>query len=69
MNETDILKGELEHYRNEKEKIRKIIGQIGGTTSIKHDRRVNIIFLAIVISLFLFDGWEGIGSSFNVYHQ
>ena len=55
MNETDMLKEELEHYRKEKEKIRKIIGQIGGTTSIKHDRRVNIIFLAIVVSLFLFD--------------
>ena len=55
MNETDILKEELKHYKSEKEKIRKIIGQIGGTTSIKHDRRVNIIFLVIVISLFLFD--------------
>jgi len=55
MNETDILKEELEHYRKEKEKVRKIIGQIGGVTSIKHDRRVNIIFLVLVISLFLFD--------------
>ena len=51
MNETDILKEELEHYRKEKEKVRKIIGQIGGTTSIKHDRRVNTIFLVIVIIL------------------
>jgi hypothetical protein len=55
MNETDILKEELQHYKNEKDKIRKIIGQIGGTTSIKHTRRVNIIFLVIVLSLFLFD--------------
>ncbi len=55
MIETDILKEELQHYKNEKEKIRKIIGQIGGTTSIKHDRRVNIIFLIVVISLFFFD--------------
>jgi len=55
MNETDILKEELKHYKNEKEKIRKIIGQIGGTSSRKYDLRVNIIFLVIVISLFLFD--------------
>lgn len=55
MIETDILKEELAHYKIEKEKIRKIIGQIGGSTSKKHDRRVNIIFLVIVISLFLFD--------------
>ena len=55
MNETDILKEELLHYKKEKEKIRKIIGQIGGSTSKKHDRRMNIIFLVIVISLFVFD--------------
>lgn len=55
MNETDILEEELQHYRKEKEKVRKIIGQIGGSTSKKYDRRVNIIFLVIVISLFLFD--------------
>lgn len=53
--ETEILREELENYKNEKERIRKIIGQIGGITARKQDRAVNIIFLVLVIFLFTFD--------------
>ncbi len=53
--ETEILREELENYKNEKERIRKIIGQIGGATAKKQDRAVNIIFLILVIFLFTFD--------------
>ncbi len=55
MNETEILKQELEHYKSEKERIRKIIGQIGGNTSKKKDTIINIIFLCTILFLFTFD--------------
>lgn len=55
MDETEILLQELEHYRSEKERIRKIIGQIGGSTSKRQDRTINVAFLALVLALFSFD--------------
>ena len=55
MNETEILREELENYKNEKERIRKIIGQIGGTTARRQDRALNIVFLLLVVFLFTFD--------------
>ena len=55
MNETELLKHELESYKSEKERIRKIIGQIGGSTSKKKDTIINTIFLVIIMSLFIFD--------------
>ena len=55
MNETDLLKEELEHYRTEKENVRRIIGQIGGKASTRADKPVNIAFILLVFSLFAFD--------------
>jgi hypothetical protein len=55
MNEADILRQELDHYRSEKERIRKVIGQIGGATSKRQDRLINIVFLVVVLGLFVFD--------------
>ncbi|UCF99890.1 MAG: hypothetical protein JSV89_10230 [Spirochaetaceae bacterium] len=55
MNEAEILRQELDHYRTEKERIRKVIGQIGGATSKRQDRLINIIFLVVVLGLFAFD--------------
>ena len=55
MNEAEILRQELEHYRTEKDRIRKVIGQIGGTTNKRQDRLINIIFLVVVLGLFVFD--------------
>ncbi len=55
MDETDILKEELEHYQTERDRIRQIIGQIGGGTSLKRDRYINIVFLILVVLLFLAD--------------
>jgi hypothetical protein len=55
MDEAEILRQELEHYRSEKDRIRKVIGQIGGATSKRQDRVINIIFLVVVLSLFIFD--------------
>ncbi|MBN2323677.1 MAG: hypothetical protein JXQ30_08080 [Spirochaetes bacterium] len=55
MDETKILREELEHYKNEKERVRKILGQVGGKSSKKKDTAVNILFLILVIGLFAFD--------------
>jgi hypothetical protein len=55
MDETEILRQELEHYRAEKERVRKIIGQIGGASSKRRDRLLNIVFLVLVVVLFAFD--------------
>ena len=55
MDEAEILRQELEHYRTEKDRIRKVIGQIGGATSKRQDRAINIVFLVVVVSLFIFD--------------
>ncbi len=55
MDEAEILRQELEHYKDEKERVRKILGQIGGKTSKRQDRLINIIFLVVVLSLFMFD--------------
>jgi hypothetical protein len=55
MDEAEILRQELEHYRTEKDRIRKVIGQIGGVTSKRQDRTINVVFLVVVVGLFIFD--------------
>ena len=55
MDEAEILRQELEHYRSEKERIRKVIGQIGGATSKRQDRLINIIFLTVIAALFVIE--------------
>ncbi len=64
MEETEALRTELEHYKRERERIRDIVGQIGGKTTRRRDFAVNMIFLVLVIGAFGFDlvrsfaGWE-----------
>lgn len=55
MNETDTatIEEDLEHFRNEKEKIREIVGKIGGKETAKRDRIINIIFFTAIIILFI----------------
>ena len=48
----DALREELKEYRQEKEKIKQIIGSIGGTDFLKKHKIINYIFLAIVLILF-----------------
>jgi hypothetical protein len=44
---------ELKEFQNERERMKQIIGKIGGNNnSIKH-RLINIIFLTIVIAVFI----------------
>lgn len=49
------LETELEHFRSEKEKIRQIVGQVGGKGSAKQDLMINLTFLAIILVIFIFD--------------
>lgn len=49
------LESELEHFRSEKEKIRQIVGQVGGKGSAKQDLMINLTFLAIILVIFIFD--------------
>ena len=55
MDDLESLRTELEHYKAEKEKIRDVIGQIGGRSSKKRDVFINVFFMAAVGVCFLFD--------------
>jgi len=52
---TAALQEELEQFREEKEKIRALVGQIGGVDSNKRDRTLNILFIVAIGLLFLTD--------------
>ena len=49
------LQEELEHYHAEREKIRALIGQIGGTATSSRDRLFNMVFFGLVLLLFALD--------------
>jgi hypothetical protein len=53
--ETQMLREELEHYRSEKERVRQIVGQIGGQPSLRRTRWFNAAIFALVVLLFLAD--------------
>jgi len=46
---------ELEQFRKEKERIRMLVGQIGGKHSEKRDHYINIAFIFAMGFLFFFD--------------
>jgi len=49
--ELDDLKQELEHFQKEKERVRTIIGRIGGVPT-QHTKIINVVFLVVVIVAF-----------------
>ncbi len=49
------LKAELDQFKKEKEKIRKLMGQIGGKNAEKKDRQVNVFFIIAISALALND--------------
>ncbi len=57
------LEEELHSYREERENIRAIIGQIGGANQNKKDRLIEIIFIVLLASLLTHD----IGSHFGLF--
>jgi hypothetical protein len=50
------LEKEVEEFRKEKERVRKIVGQIGGKRNLKNDKYINILFLIIVLIVFILGG-------------
>ena len=53
--ELRTMQEELEHYRSEREKIRTLVGQIGGVASRRKERIINITFIVLVAALFTHD--------------
>ena len=53
--EMESLQEELKAFREEKEKIRGIVGQIGGTGSRRRDLVVNVAFIGGIVSLLCLD--------------
>jgi len=53
--ESISLQEELESFQKEKEKIRTLVGKIGGATSTRNDTIINIIFIGIIIILLVLD--------------
>ena len=53
--ETASLKEEMEQFRQEKERIRVVVGQIGGKRTNKRDRIINIVFVVGLLLLLLLD--------------
>ena len=49
------IEEDLEQFRREKEKIRGIVGKIGGRATAKKDKIINIVFSAGVIILFVLE--------------
>ena len=50
-----LLVEELHHYQAEKEKIRAVVGEIGGKGSNRTEAIVNVVFVTAVLTLFVFD--------------
>lgn len=53
--DTVVLREELEQFREEKEKIRNLVGRIGGKGSETRDRAINYLFITALIVLFVTD--------------
>jgi hypothetical protein len=57
--EVEALQAELEHFRCERERIRGVLGCVGGTVGTVGDRIVNSVFVAGL--LFVFGVWVARG--------
>jgi len=51
----DELQDELDHFLAEKERIRAIVGRIGGAQAAKRNRAINVLFIGGIIALFCLD--------------
>ena len=53
--DTNNMQEELEQFRQENEKIRQLVGQIGGKKLAKRDKIINIVFISMITIVFLLD--------------
>ena len=49
------LEAQLKTYQDERERIKQLMGQIGGRSDIKRDKLVNWIFMIMILLLLAFD--------------
>ena len=49
------LEAQLKAYQDERERIKQLMGMIGGATDIKRDKIVNWIFIVLIVLLLSFD--------------
>jgi hypothetical protein len=59
--EESIIEKELEDFKAEKEKIRQIVGKIGGKKSSRNDKVVNSAFIGLLLLLFIIDIMHAVG--------
>lgn len=52
----DQLKQEVNDFRKEKDRLSKIVGQIGGSKSNSNNNLINICFFGILFALIIFGG-------------
>jgi hypothetical protein len=52
----EFLQEEMEHYRLEQEKVKQIVGSIGGSHQTKTHKILNAVFLTIVMVSFFMGG-------------
>ncbi|MDP8214364.1 MAG: hypothetical protein RAO92_04625 [Candidatus Euphemobacter frigidus] len=53
--DTKTLEEELDQFRQEKEKIRQLVGKIGGKQLAKRDKIINATFIVMIAIIFLLD--------------
>lgn len=47
------LREEIEEFKREKEQIKQIVGEIGGTTQSRQNKLVNMLLLAIILMVLI----------------
>jgi len=55
--ERDISSGqdEIREFKEEKDKIRRLVGQIGGADALRHHKLINVLFIVSIVALFGID--------------
>ena len=53
--QSPTFQDDLEHCLTEQEKIRAVIGEIGGARAAQSDKVVTIVFILVLIALFVLD--------------
>ena len=56
--DTQPLEDEVEEFKQEKEKIRELVGRIGGVASSRRDRIINLAFIVAIAALFILDAFR-----------
>ena len=49
------LSRELEEFKKEKERVKQILGNLGGSRSVHREKLINVTFLVIVLTFFLLE--------------